>query len=124
MSFLLDTHVVLWWLNGDELSEQAAESIAHPDHLLFISAASMWEISIKSALGKLSIGADAVIEATEGDFERLPISWRHASAVAELPHHHRDPFDRMLVAQAKFEDLTLITRDQMFDSYDVNVIAG
>jgi len=124
MSFLLDTHVVLWWLNGDSLSDEAAEAIAHPDHLLFVSAAAMWEIAIKSALGKLDADIDAVIEATDGDFESLPVTSRHASELTQLPLHHRDPFDRMLIAQARSEELTLISRDQTFGAYEVDLITA
>lgn len=122
MSFLLDTHVLLWWLNGDSMTSEATEAIADPGQRVMVSAASMWEIAIKSALGKLNTDADTIAEAAADDFDPLPVHWRHATAVGRLPPHHRDPFDRLLMAQAQIDDLTIITHDRMFAEYEVGVL--
>ncbi len=125
MNLLVDTHVVLWWLAGSgDLAERAIDEIAEPTNLVAVSAASIWEISIKAAQGKLSTDAslpDAVVEA---GFEPLPITFAHADLAASLPAHHRDPFDRMLVAQAMTEDLVVVTRDPIFSAYGVPTLAA
>ena len=124
MSLLLDTHVVLWWLAGARLAPAAAERIADGGELVAVSAASVWEAAIKAALGKLRTPeglADVVVE--EG-FEPLPITFPHAQLAGELPAHHRDPFDRMLIAQALTEGLTVVTHDPVFASYGVPVLAA
>lgn len=123
MKLLLDTHAVLWWLADAELSETAREAIADPDHLIAVSSASVWEVAIKRALGKLEAPDGLVDVLTDSGFEPLPILQAHAEAVGSLPAHHRDPFDRMLIAQARIEDLTIVSRDATFDRYDVPRLA-
>lgn len=121
MSLLLDTHALLWWLAGAPMADDARAAIADPGTLVAVSAASLWEIGIKRAIGRLQV--DGSFEEHLGPFEPLPISWAHATAAAALPPHHRDPFDRMLVAQAQIENLTLVTRDPAMAAYDVAVLA-
>ncbi|MEE8602183.1 type II toxin-antitoxin system VapC family toxin [Euzebya tangerina] len=122
MSLLLDTHALLWWLNGDPLSEAAIGSIAAEDGLVVVSAVSIWEAEIKAAIGKLSLQVDLVEESAVEGFEPLPVTLEHARDAGRLPPHHRDPFDRMLAAQALAENLTLVTRDEVFTRYAVDVL--
>lgn len=118
MSFLLDTHVLLWWLsNPQRLSERVQEVIGDSRNIVFVSAASIWEIEIKVALGKLRIPADLEIQLEREQFQELPIHWAHTRAIAALPSLHRDPFDRLLLAQAKVEKLTLISSDSLVLAY-------
>jgi PIN domain nuclease of toxin-antitoxin system len=119
---LLDTHALLWWLADDELAPQARDKIADPGNSVAVSAASAWEISIKKALGKLSAPDDIVEQIRANDFSSLPIDMNHALAAGHLPRHHEDPFDRMLIAQAQIERLTIVTRDKRFTDYDVAVM--
>jgi PIN domain nuclease of toxin-antitoxin system len=117
---LLDTHVLLWWLDGAErLSEQAANAIGEAGHEVLVSAATLWEISIKQSTGKLRIDGDLGQHMRDQWFRELAINGDHAAEVRDLPWHHRDPFDRMLVAQARYEGLTLVTADSAMDAYDV-----
>jgi PIN domain nuclease of toxin-antitoxin system len=119
---LLDTHVFLWWRErSPRLEEEALRAIAGADVVL-VSAASAWEIAIKSALGKLRLPGPLEPAVEESGFSRLPIEFRHAAAVEALPPHHGDPFDRMLIAQALVEGLTLVTHDRHFDPYRVPVL--
>lgn len=122
MNLLLDTHALLWWLAGTELDEVATDAIADPANLVYVSAASIWEISIKRALGKLTVDGSISAAATENGFTPLPVDAAHAEAVAQLPDLHRDPFDRMLVAQALHERLTIVSRDVAVAAYDVPVL--
>jgi len=123
MNLLLDTHVLLWWLDDHPtLSKKARAAIADGGNLVFISAAVIWEIRIKQALGKLKIPSDFQAVLDQQAFEMLAISCEHAHAVGELPAHHRDPFDRILVAQAKVENLTLVTRDQRILKYRIPLV--
>jgi PIN domain nuclease of toxin-antitoxin system len=119
MPLLLDTHVVLWWLIDDPgLSEAIKDSLDHePD--VYVSTATVWEVAIKHALGKLVGPADLPEAVRDSGFRSLPIADDHAIAAARLPLHHRDPFDRMLIAQALVEGLTLVTRDPEIQKYDV-----
>lgn len=120
MRGLLDTHIVLWWLADDQnLSPAHRAAIADPDNELFVSAVSVAEVAIKTSLGKLSApaGLDAVVR--EAGFGELPFTAAHAEALRELPWHHRDPFDRMLVAQALVEGLDLLTTDPRLGNYPV-----
>ena len=120
MNLLLDTHILLWWLADDPgLSEKQRSAIADPANLVYVSAASAWEISIKKALGKLIAPNDLGAALIASELEQLPITVIHAEAVGGLPPHHRDPFDRMLIAQAGVEDLTVVTGDPMFAQYEV-----
>ena len=121
MNLLLDTHTVLWWFNGERLAERAADAIADPGNLVYVSAASIWEMSIKQGIGKLTIRGD-IDAAIAEDFEPLPITFSDARAAGSLPQYHRDPFDRMLVVQAMARDLTLVSRDSALVRYGVAVL--
>jgi len=116
---LLDTHVLLWALADEELSSDARRTLADPATRVVVSAASVWEISIKRALGRLTAPHDLVGAVAATRFELLAISPAHAEAAGGLPPHHRDPFDRMLVAQARDAGLAVATRDPRFELYDV-----
>jgi PIN domain nuclease of toxin-antitoxin system len=121
---LLDTHSFLWWLAGDEALPGAARAaIAAADNAIFVSAASTWEIATKHRIGKLP-GVAAIVADLDGavasqGFVGLPISLRHGQAAGALPGPHRDPFDRMLIAQAMHENLVLISNEVLFDAYGV-----
>lgn len=120
---LLDTHVLLWWLTEPErLSPHALDSIASADQRVFVSAASAWEIGIKLSVGKLRLRIDLDEMVDNSRFEHLAVSLRHGLGVRDLPLLHRDPFDRLLVAQARIEALTLVTRDLRIRQYDVPVL--
>ncbi len=124
MRLLLDTHSFLWWLGGDQsLSEAARTTIAADDNTIFVSAASAWEIATKHRIGKLP-GVAAIVADLDGavasqGFVGLPISLRHAQVAGALPGPHRDPFDRMLIAQAVVDNLVLISNEVLFDAYGV-----
>jgi PIN domain nuclease of toxin-antitoxin system len=124
LRLLLDTHVLIWWSGGKPIAPTAASAIRSPENEVLVSAASVWEAEIKAATGRLLLRADLDTELAQHSFEPLDISPAHAVAAARLPVHHRDPFDRMLVAQAQLEDLTLVTRDPVFDGYDVPLLAA
>ncbi len=121
MNLLLDTHVFLWWLSDDrKLTAPVRTAIERDNASVYVSAASAWEIAIKTALGKLKPrDLDVVAELEGGGFLALPISARHAQEAGRLPRHHADPFDRMLVAQARVEGLALVTYDPALANYDV-----
>ena len=121
MSFLLDSNCYLWWLTGDRrLSGRAAVAVADPSSLVFVSAATIWELAIKTALGRLELDdVDLVAEIVESGFYELPVATRHAQRAGLLPRHHEDPFDRMLIAQAQHESMTCVTRDGAFEDYPV-----
>jgi PIN domain nuclease of toxin-antitoxin system len=119
VKLLLDTHALLWWLDGDDrLTPEATEAIAGAE-LVAVSAASAWEIGIKQALGKLDGPVDLSAEMATNGFTGLPITVAHALAAGALPLHHADPFDRMLVAQSRLEGLTLVTRDDRLAVYGI-----
>ena len=123
-SLLLDTHALLWWLDGDErLSPDAREAIADSSNLVMVSPATAWEITTKHRLGKLPGAADVARDVAgcivAQGFEELPITLRDAERAGRLPGPHRDPFDRMLVAQALRADLELVSNEKIFDDYDV-----
>jgi PIN domain nuclease of toxin-antitoxin system len=123
MNFLLDTHILLWWLgDSPQLSAEIKEVIINPENLIFVSAATVWEMTIKQAIGKLSIPNNLLKMLLINDFQILNITAEHGLKVAELPDYHKDPFDRMLIAQALWEDLTLISRDEKFTFYDVSLL--
>ncbi len=122
MRLLLDTHALLWWLAGDAaLSPAARAAIAEETNAVFVSAASLWEITTKHRLGKLVLSAALLSDlpgvVTDQGFLGLPISLRHAQRAGDLPGPHRDPFDRMLVAQAILDDLVLVSNERPFDAY-------
>ena len=124
MRLLLDTHVVLWQLSGErELSQSAVAAIAAADDLLF-SVVSFAEIGIKAAVGKLVVPPDLKAKITDAGVRSLALAAAHGLAVAQLPTHHRDPFDRLLIAQAMTEGLTLVTADANFAAYDVPIVAA
>lgn len=119
MKLLLDTHVFLWWLEDPtKLSEKARGAIEEGGNTVFVSAAVIWEIVIKKQLGKLSVPDDFIKHMEAQNFLPLVISHEHALAVASLPNIHSDPFDRIQIAQAIVEGLTLVTRDQYIVTYD------
>ena len=121
MNLLLDTHVFLWWSEERRMSPEAFAAIADPDNIVHVSAASIWEISIKQASGKLRVD-DAIFEVSADDFEPLPITNDDARLAGSLPDHHRDPFDRMLIAQSLAHDLVLVTRDSQMGLYGANIL--
>ena len=125
MILLLDAHVLLWWLSGDSiLSAVARAAIAEPANEILVSAATVWELAIKQGLGKLRVDADLLTEIDRAGFTGLPVTMEDGNAAGALPPHHRDPFDRMLVAQAQRLDALIVTRDRAFSSYDINVITA
>ena len=121
MNLLLDTHVLIWWDEGRRLAADARRAIEAADSV-YVSAASAWEVAIKAGLGRLRATRTVEQAARESGFLELPITFFHAERVAGLPAHHRDPFDRLLVAQAEIEGFTLVTRDPVFTRYAVEVI--
>jgi len=127
MNLLLDTHVALWAIvDSPRLGVQAREMLENPDATLWVSAASLWEIAIKHALGRsnMPIGAQEALDYfLASGFSMLPISAHHAVAVGELPAHHADPFDRLLIAQALTEPMTLVTHDAQILRYS-NIFVG
>ena len=123
MRLLLDTYVFLWWLIDDpRLDSARRHAIADPDALVHVSAASIWEIAIKEAQGRIDVGDAFAGEIERGGFLELPISAAHATAAGRLPRHHLDPFDRMLVAQARTEKMTLVSNDGALAPYDVDLL--
>ena len=122
---LLDTHALLWWLDGDRrLSRLARSRLADEDNVVLVSAASAWEITTKARIGKLP-GALEVAEDVAGavasqGFTPLEITMFHAQRAGRLPGDHRDPFDRMLIAQAQLEDVPIVSNETVFDAYGVN----
>jgi PIN domain nuclease of toxin-antitoxin system len=122
---LLDTHTLLWWLDGDRrLSRTARSRIADQDVVVLVSAASAWEIATKARIGKLP-GALSVADDVSGavasqGFTALEITMLHAQRAGRLPGAHRDPFDRMLIAQAQLEDVPIVSNETVFDAYGVN----
>jgi PIN domain nuclease of toxin-antitoxin system len=125
MRLLLDTHAYLWWLGGDvSLPQRIRAMIGDLETPVLVSAASAWEIATKHRLGKLP-GAAAIVSDIEASvrrqgFEPLSVTMRHGQRAGSLPGHHRDPFDRMLIAQAMLEDCVLVSNERLFDSYGVN----
>jgi PIN domain nuclease of toxin-antitoxin system len=124
MNLLLDTHTFLWAIdNNPNLSQEARAAITDGNNMVFVSAATAWEISIKKAIGKLTIPRGSYLDELNAHrFTPLDITTEHALAVENLPQHHKDPFDRLLIAQAQMEKLTLVTRDPRIKQYAVQVI--
>lgn len=122
MTLLLDTHVVLWELEGSRsLGPAALEAIEHANELVF-SVVSFAEIGVKAAIGKLAVPRDLYDQIVRTGVRVLGLAPQHGLAVADLPMHHRDPFDRLLIAQARSERLTIVTADRRFSAYDVAVV--
>jgi PIN domain nuclease of toxin-antitoxin system len=123
MNILLDTHVLIWALEKNPaLSDKAAENIINAENMVFVSAASVWEIGIKRSMGKLEAPNNLIEEIKRHRFTPLPMTIDHAELAGKLPHIHKDPFDRMLIAQAVYENLTLVTRDEWIFKYDVKIL--
>lgn len=124
MNLLLDTHAVIWFLGGrDELRREARDAIESADRV-YVSAASIWEMATKVARGRLDAPSDFANRLVDLGMLQLALEWEHARVAGGLPLHHRDPFDRMLVAQAIVERLTIVTRDEAIGRYPVPVIAA
>ena len=126
MKLLLDTHTFIWWdSNPTNLSSTAIKLLMDPSNLKILSIATMWEMQIKSSLGKLELKLplDEIIktQVRENNFELLPILSNHVLYLDNLPLYHKDPFDRILIAQANCEDATLISKDSIFSQYSVNL---
>lgn len=124
MRFLLDTHAFLWFvLNDSQLSQKALQLIVEPTHDILISPASYWELAIKVSLGKYQIPSSFQVwmeqQIVDNTFQILPITIAHAAMVTTLPFHHRDPFDRLLIAQSLTEQIAIVSVDKVFDSYFV-----
>ncbi|HLO20354.1 MAG TPA: type II toxin-antitoxin system VapC family toxin [Sphingomicrobium sp.] len=127
MKLLLDTHAFLWWVEGaPALGRRARAEVSNPDNEVFVSIASCWELAIKLSLGKLRLtqGLERFIpeQLTRNGFGLLGMEFRHVARVADLPFHHRDPFDRVLVAQALQDELAIVSADRMFRKYGVTVV--
>jgi len=124
MRVLVDTHILLWWLiDSRKLPEDAERIIKDKDNAIFVSAASIWEIAIKATLGQIEVDPFAIEAAIEpSGFVELPITGKHAAHVSKLPLHHRDPFDRILVAQSLMEPMRLLTGDQVLAQYGEMVL--
>lgn len=122
MNLLLDTHALIWWFDGARLGADAKAAIGDGANLVAVSAATVWEIAIKRSVDKLRFDGSIVDEVHADGFTPIAISVEHAERAGALPMHHRDPFDRMLIAQAQMEGLTIVTRDPVFDAYDVDVL--
>jgi PIN domain nuclease of toxin-antitoxin system len=118
---LLDTHVLIWWEEDARLSRAARQAIEAADQV-YVSAVSGWEISLKASLGWLRPSRTVGQAVADSHFEELPLRLRHTEALAALPWHHRDPFDRMIIAQAMTERLAVVTRDRAFAKYGVGLI--
>ncbi|NOQ34695.1 MAG: PIN domain-containing protein [Methylococcaceae bacterium] len=121
MNLLIDTHTFLWFVEGaDELSDTAKNYILDDKNKIYISIVSLWEISIKNSLGKLDIGgeyATVINDVTDNDIEIMPISFQHTMIQNKLPFHHKDPFDRLIIAQGIAEQINIISKDSIFDDY-------
>ena len=125
MNLLLDTHTFLWFTAGDSnLSQTARAAIEDENNNLYLSVASIWEIAIKVSIEKLELSEPFEVlipdMLAENEIELLDISVNHAALITTMPFHHRDPFDRLIAAQAKIEQLTLVSADTIFDTYGVN----
>jgi PIN domain nuclease of toxin-antitoxin system len=124
LRLLLDTHLVLWWMAGEasRISKRALAALGSEGHEPVVSAVSIWEAAIKRGLGKLEAPGDLLAQLEGAGVELLPITAGHADLVAALPMHHRDPFDRLLVAQARIEGLALVSDDERLRRYGVEVV--
>jgi PIN domain nuclease of toxin-antitoxin system len=125
MSYLLDTHTFIWFINGDLLlPKKVIDTIKNPNNQCYISIGSLWEIAIKIKLNKLTLNSDfgKILDfIEENEIEVLPITFSHILALNDLDFHHRDPFDRILLAQSAAEQLTIISKDKNFSLYDIRI---
>ena len=123
MRLLLDSHVFVWWaLTPERLESTALTAIENAANEVYFSVASAWELAIKAAMKRVELPTGIEGALDERGVEKLGISFSHAAHAGNLPRHHRDPFDRMLIAQAQSEGLTLVTRDQAFSAYEVPIL--
>ena len=122
MMLLLDTHVTLWWCTDQPKLRHDVRRIIASSEIVWVSAASAWEVAIKQVLGRLRLPAPFAAMVIESEFSELPVRFSHAERAAALPRHHSDPFDRMLIAQAAVEGATLVTHDRRFEPYGVPVV--
>ena len=126
MQLLLDTHAFIWFISGDEaMPSKVIDAIRNIENKCYISIASIWEIAIKSSLKKLELKSDfnKIIDLLiENEIELLPITFAHLQALIQLEFHHRDPFDRLIIAQGSVEQLTIITKDEQFVKYTNNIL--
>lgn len=124
MRLLLDTHLIVWWMNGEasRISEKALAALGSEEMEPVVSAVAIWEAAIKSGVGKLEVPGDILAQIEGSGVELLPVTVRHAALVSSLPAHHADPFDRLLVAQAMVEGIALASADESLRRYDVEVI--
>lgn len=126
MNFLLDTHAFLWFINGDaKLSEKAKQEIENPGNANYISIASFWEVAIKLGLKKIELGfpyQELKEQAIINNFVILPLAFDHTHQLTKLPVHHRDPFDRIIISQAIYEQLTVISKDPNFSFYNIQIL--
>ncbi len=123
MKLLLDTHAAIWWLSDDDrLGALAAQHLRDDSNHVLLSAAVIWEVALKRAIGKLDTPGDLAGPLLAAGVLALPIELDHAAAAGELPDHHRDPFDRMLIAQAMVEGATLVSGDRALRAYDVPIL--
>ncbi|MDA0655463.1 MAG: type II toxin-antitoxin system VapC family toxin [Proteobacteria bacterium] len=127
MNLLLDTHILLWWMDEpNRLAASVRETVVSADTTVFVSLVSFWEIAIKHGIGRLELDdppSECIPYAVqENAFSLVPITGHHCFAAGALPPHHRDPFDRMLIAQAQIEDLAIITVDKAFEPYEVSLL--
>lgn len=126
MRLLLDTHALIWYLEGNKLlGQKQREAVVNSDNEVFVSIASLWEIAVKTSMGKLTISrllSDILGQLKSQSIDILPIEPGHVLQVEKLPFHHRDPFDRIIIAQSKVEFLVVVTHDDFFRTYDVKLI--
>jgi PIN domain nuclease of toxin-antitoxin system len=126
MQLLIDTHILIWFLEGNKsLSKPRRQIIANPQNDVLVSISSLWEIAIKISIGKLTLAkplADVIKQIAVEDIEILPIFPEHTLQVSTLPFHHRDPFDRIIIAQGQSENLPIMTDDSAFSSYGIKIL--
>jgi PIN domain nuclease of toxin-antitoxin system len=123
LKLLLDTHILIWWLATDsKLSSTEINIITDPDNIIFVSAATSWEIAVKKMIGKLDAPDDLPTALTANDFLKLPITIKHTQYLYQLPPHHNDPFDRIMIAQAISDSLVFLTRDSKVLLYPVKTL--
>lgn len=125
LRLILDTHALLWWLTDPgRINIRTHDAISDPNNLVYVSAVSGWEIALKSNLGKLEVPDNVYSTIDDQGFEYLPVTFLHGVEAGSLPLYHRDPFDRLLVAQARLNDLVLVTRDNRITQYEVSTMVA